>query len=200
MWRESASPLGSPHWAKDHSLPNLLQNHHQPVCLDSPTGLCLHHPFVPGQDHEEYLIFRTGLAGTATTSPPPESVPFEEPFKLDQPKTEGQDLATALQDPGKALPQLDGICAKVKASGYTTVTVDAYTSIEAPPNVDPSAYNYLLSERRAAAIVEYLKKCLPAGVTITGQGHGGAPAGDPAYKYLPETDEKNRRVEITISK
>jgi len=90
------------------------------------------------------------------------------------------------------LKELPKAVAFVKKYPGTKIRLDGYTD-----SIGTDAYNMKLSERRAAAVKDYLIK--EAGVdssNITAVGHGGA---DPvADNKTPEGRTKNRRVEISI--
>ena len=90
------------------------------------------------------------------------------------------------------LKELPKAVAFVKKYPGAKIQLDGYTD-----STGPDAYNMKLSERRAAAVKDYLIK--EAGLDsskITVVGHGGA---DPvADNKTAEGRAKNRRVEISI--
>lgn len=89
-----------------------------------------------------------------------------------------------------ALTALEGVVARLKASGHTgNVHLTGHTC-----NIGPAAYNQKLSERRAAAVKDYLIKQGIAADSVIVEGKGEA---DPQYSNKTKASRaKNRRVDM----
>ncbi len=89
-----------------------------------------------------------------------------------------------------ALTALEGVVARLKASGHTgNLHLSGHTC-----NIGPAAYNQKLSEKRASAVKDYLAKHGVSADSVIVEGKGEA---DPRYSNkTKESRAKNRRVDM----
>lgn len=139
------------------------------------------------------------LGAGACAEPVAEAAPAAEPAPAPTPVSETTTLsAAALFDHDRSVikdsakPELDAFASRVKSLS----TVDSISIVGHTDSSGTDAYNQALSERRAAAVKDYLaSQGVDAGLMSTSGMGESQPVADNSTK---EGRAQNRRVEITL--